>query len=116
MKSRAPLLDLLFVLLFIAIGRRSHQHGVTWSGMASTSWPFVAGLVVGWFVIWRSHRTGESPREGILIALTTVAIGMVLRVVAGQGTALAFIIVAVAFLCLFFVGWRLALRLLTATR
>jgi hypothetical protein len=33
---------------------------------------------------------------------------MVLRVVSGQGTALAFILVALAFLGLFLLGWRLA--------
>ncbi len=32
---------------------------------------------------------------------------MVLRVVAGQGTAVAFIAVALAFLGLFLLGWRL---------
>jgi Protein of unknown function (DUF3054) len=36
---------------------------------------------------------------------------MVLRVVSGQGTALAFIIVALAFLGLFLLGWRLCWRL-----
>ena len=36
---------------------------------------------------------------------------MVLRVVAGQGTAVAFIVVALAFLGLFLLGWRLAVRL-----
>jgi hypothetical protein len=36
---------------------------------------------------------------------------MVLRVVAGQGTAAAFIVVALAFLGLFLLGWRLLTRL-----
>ena len=38
---------------------------------------------------------------------------MVLRVVSGQGTAVAFIVVAVAFLGLFLLGWRVLGRLLT---
>ena len=33
---------------------------------------------------------------------------MVFRVVSGQGTAAAFIVVALAFLGLFLLGWRLA--------
>ena len=37
--------------------------------------------------------------------------GMVLRVVAGQGTAVAFVGVALAFLGLFLLGWRLVFRL-----
>jgi hypothetical protein len=36
---------------------------------------------------------------------------MVLRVVAGQGTAVAFVGVALAFLGLFLLGWRLVFRL-----
>jgi hypothetical protein len=42
-----------------------------------------------------------------------VALGMLLRVVGGQGTAVAFIIVALAFLGLFLLGWRLIARFLT---
>jgi hypothetical protein len=36
---------------------------------------------------------------------------MILRVVSGQGTAAAFIVVALAFLGLFLLGWRLAAQL-----
>jgi hypothetical protein len=39
-----------------------------------------------------------------------VAVGMLLRVVAGQGTAVSFIIVALCFLGLFLLGWRLLAR------
>jgi hypothetical protein len=42
--------------------------------------------------------------------LFTVAIGQVLRLIAGQGTALAFIMVSLLFLGLFLLGWRLAAR------
>ena len=43
--------------------------------------------------------------------LGAVALGMVFRVVSGQGTAFAFVLVALAFLGLFMLGWRLAIRL-----
>jgi hypothetical protein len=43
--------------------------------------------------------------------LGTAGLGMVLRVVAGQGTAVAFVGVALAFLGLFLLGWRLLARL-----
>jgi hypothetical protein len=39
-----------------------------------------------------------------------VAGGQVLRVVAGQGTAAAFVIVSLLFLGLFLLGWRLLAR------
>jgi len=49
--------------------------------------------------------------------LGTVALGMVLRVVSGQGTAVTFIIVALVFLGLTQLGWRAlaGLRLRRAT-
>jgi membrane protein implicated in regulation of membrane protease activity len=37
--------------------------------------------------------------------------GMVIRVLAGQGTAAAFIAVALAFLALFLLGWRVVVRI-----
>ena len=43
--------------------------------------------------------------------LGAVALGMLFRVVSGQGTAPAFIGVALAFLGLFLLGWRLLGRL-----
>ena len=43
--------------------------------------------------------------------LGAVALGMALRVVSGQGTAFAFILVALAFLGLLLLGWRLLARL-----
>ena len=45
---------------------------------------------------------------GVVVWLSTVAIGMTLRVIAGQGTAVAFIAVALGFLGLFLLGWRAA--------
>ena len=107
MKKYALALDVLFLLLFVGIGRNTHQHSITVSGMASTLWPFLTGLLVGWFVVWRLHRAGSLPVNGLLIVLVTVSLGMILRVFSGQGTVLAFIIVAFAFLTLFLVGWRL---------
>jgi len=50
---------------------------------------------------------------GLAAWLGTVALGMLLRVVSGQGTAVAFIFVALGFLGLFLLGWRLIARLLT---
>jgi hypothetical protein len=44
--------------------------------------------------------------------LGAAALGMVFRVVSGQGTALAFTAVTLAFLGLFLLGWRLLARLL----
>jgi hypothetical protein len=45
--------------------------------------------------------------------LGAAGLGMVLRVAAGQGTAAAFVGVALAFLGLFLLGWRLVARLVS---
>jgi hypothetical protein len=104
----AVIIDVCCVVAFVAIGRASHHHGESAGGLASTAWPFLAGLAVGLLVTraWR-HPAAIVP-AGLGAWLGTVAVGMLLRVVAGQGTALAFIAVALCFLGLFLLGWRLA--------
>ena len=102
--------DLAAILVFVAIGRSAHKHGVSSSGMLSTAWPFAAGLCCGWILIVLRRMPVTSARSGAILAVVTVAIGMVLRVIAGQGTAVAFIGVALAFLGLAMIGWRLILR------
>jgi hypothetical protein len=42
----------------------------------------------------------------MVVTVTTVAVGMILRVWAGQGTAVAFVIVALVFLGATMTGWR----------
>jgi FtsH-binding integral membrane protein len=107
----AVLLDVCCVLVFVAIGRASHAKGETLGGIASTAWPFLCGLAAGW-VLSRAWRRPLALRPaGVIIWLLTVALGMALRVVSGQGTAAAFVVVALAFLGLFLLGWRLSWRL-----
>jgi len=107
----AVLLDCLCVLVFVIIGRASHAKGEALGGIASTAWPFLAGLAGGWL----AARAWRGPfllwPAGVGAWLGAVALGMVLRVVSGQGTAFAFIGVALAFLGLFLLGWRLVARL-----
>jgi hypothetical protein len=107
MMKRALIFDCCCVLLFVVIGRASHAKGESLGGIASTAWPFLAGLAGGWLAAraWR-RPLGLSP-AGVGAWLGAVAVGMVLRVVSGQGTAVAFIGVALAFLGLFLLGWRL---------
>ena len=108
--------DICCVLVFVVIGRASHTKGEALAGIASTAWPFLAGLAIGWLAsrAWRSPF-GLVP-AGVAAWLATVAFGMVLRVVSGQGTAVAFIIVALVFLGLFLLGWRVLALLLARRR
>jgi hypothetical protein len=107
----AVLLDVCCVLVFVAIGRASHTKGETLGGIASTAWPFLAGLAGGWLAARAWRRPTRLWPAGVGAWLGTVALGMLLRVVSGQGTAPAFIGVALAFLGLFLLGWRLLARL-----
>ncbi len=106
-------LDVLCVLAFVVIGRASHTQGESLAGIASTSWPFLCGLAAGWAAsrAWRRPLTLRP--AGLAAWLGTVALGMILRVISGQGTAAAFIVVALAFLGLFLLGWRVLARFVT---
>ena len=106
MKRLTYLFDLLSVLLFVAIGRHAHNHGLTLRGMVSTTWPFGVALLAGWIYLKLAKRSAASIRSGFVIVLFTVVIGMILRVISDQGTAFTFIVVALVFLSLFLVGWR----------
>jgi Protein of unknown function (DUF3054) len=99
--------DALIVLVFVGIGRSSHHHSVSFSGFLSTTWPFAVGLGLGWLYLTIRRRDGASVRSGVAVWLCTVVVGMVLRVLAGQGTAFAFILVAFGFLGLLMLGLRL---------
>jgi hypothetical protein len=103
----AVILDCCCVLVFVIIGRASHTKGESLGGIASTAWPFLAGLAAGWLAVRAWRRPFGLVPAGVGAWLGTVALGMVLRVVAGQGTAVAFVLVALGFLGLFLLGWRL---------
>jgi hypothetical protein len=107
---RAAVIDVCCILLFVVIGRASHTKGESAAGLTSTAWPFLAGLAVGWLAVRAWRRPAAIVPSGAAAWVATVAVGMVLRVLAGQGTALAFVIVALAFLGLFLLGWRLVAR------
>jgi hypothetical protein len=114
----AVVLDVCCVLVFVIIGRASHTKGESLAGIASTAWPFLAGLAGGWLAT--AGRAWRQPFRlwpaGVGVWLGAVALGMLFRVVSGQGTAPAFIGVALAFLGLFLLGWRLLAQALTGAR
>lgn len=106
--------DALLVVVFCAIGRRSHDEAVL-AGLLRTVWPFATGLVVGWLVValrWRA-AAGDARFDitplwpaGVVIWACTLVGGMLLRVVSGQGTAVSFVLVAGVVLAVFLLGWR----------
>ena len=114
MKSRAVLwsavADVLCIVIFVAIGRRNHDEGEAASGIFRVAAPFVIAAVVGWLASQAWKKPLEL-RTGVIIWLTTIILGMILRhFVFDDGTATAFIIVATVFLCAFLNGWRALVR------
>ena len=103
----AAVLDCCCVVAFVLIGRAAHTDGESVTGTVSTAWPFLAGLAGGWLAARAWRRPLRLWPAGVGAWLGAVALGMLLRVVSGQGTAVAFIVVALAFLGLFLLGWRL---------
>ncbi|EME16623.1 DUF3054 domain-containing protein [Rhodococcus triatomae] len=112
MKKVLPFLvvDVVLVVVFCAIGRRSHDEANAVTGLLTTAWPFLAGLALGWIVNEALYRNKSLPASvvpaGIVIWLCTLVGGMVLRVVSGQGTAFSFVLVAGTVLAVFLLGWR----------
>ncbi|RBO91455.1 DUF3054 family protein [Nocardia puris] len=110
--------DVVLVILFCAIGRRSHDEAVL-AGLAKTAWPFLIGLGIGWGAAYAlTSRNGDRfdgttlwP-TGILVWACTLVGGMLLRAVSGQGTAASFLLVAGTVLALFLLGWRAAVKAL----
>jgi hypothetical protein len=102
----AAALDVCLVMAFVLIGRASHHEGGGLAGFARTAWPFMAGLVSGELATRAWRRPVALLRAGVGIWLCTVAVGMALRAAIGQGVAIAFAGVALAFLGLFLLGWR----------
>ncbi|MEN4450352.1 DUF3054 domain-containing protein [Mycobacterium sp. SM3041] len=107
----AFLADVVLVVIFCAIGRRSHAEGITLAGVAHTSWPFLTGTVAGWALSrgWR-RPTALNP-TGLVVWVSTIVIGMLLRKASAQGVAVSFVIVASTVTAVFLLGWRGLARL-----
>ncbi|GAA3167635.1 DUF3054 domain-containing protein [Rhodococcus baikonurensis] len=111
-KKYAPflLIDAILVIIFCAIGRRTHEEANALAGLAKTSWPFLTGLVIGWAATFALYRDKFNAvllvPTGVVVWLGAVVFGMILRVLSGQGTQFSFIVVATLVLGAFLLGWR----------
>jgi hypothetical protein len=113
-------LDVVLVIVFCAIGRRSHDEANALTGLATTAWPFLTGLAVGWLATVALYRDKFDAflivPTGIAVWLSTLVVGMLLRVVSGQGTAFSFVLVAGTVLAVFLLGWRAIAKIVTRSR
>ena len=117
MRRFAFWLDLGVVLLLAAGGRRSHDLDGSVLGVLETAWPFLVGLAVGWIAVARQAQVRRTWwLDGTVETVSTVVIGMLLRLGVGQGAAPAFVLVATAVLTAGMLGWRAADAALEARR
>jgi hypothetical protein len=103
------LVDLVWVLVFAAIGRANHGEAVGPTGLLTTAWPFAAGWLVGWVLVLAVPPARARPLgavAGALVWVPTVVAGMLLRVATGAGVQTSFVIVATIVLGVFLLGWR----------
>lgn len=106
-------IDVACVLMFCAVGRRSHDEGLNVAGIATTAWPFLSGTVLGWLASQAWRRPTAVVPTGVVVWLCTVAVGMLLRKATSVGVAASFVVVASSVTALLLLGWRAALTRLT---
>lgn len=102
--------DVVCVLLFCAVGRRSHAEGLSVAGVATTAWPFLSGTALGWLAARAWRRPTAVVPTGIVVWVCTVVVGMLLRKATSAGVAASFVVVASAVTALLLLGWRAVLR------
>ena len=107
----ALLADIVCVIVFCTIGRRSHAEGLTVSGIAQTAWPFLAGTAVGWLLIGGWRRPFTVIPTGVTVWVCTVVGGMLLRKATSAGVSTSFVVVASVSTAVLLLGWRSAAAL-----
>lgn len=100
-------IDTAIILLFVAIGRESHDaNGSTIANIISIAAPFLFALWFGWITI-QAYESPMAATTGVLLWMITIIGGMLLRRFAfPRSTPLPFIIVTSLFTLATIVGWR----------
>ena len=99
------LVDALAVLVFAAIGTRSHQEDLGLAGVLEVAAPFLVGGLVGALVA-RTWQDPLSLRRGVAVWVGAVVVGMLLRWAFVDPPPLSFVIVATVSLAVLVLGWR----------
>jgi hypothetical protein len=108
--------DAAAVVLFAAIGRDTHEHGLDPAGVLLTAAPFLAGTLIGWVLSRAWRRPLALWPAGTAIWLCAVVLGLALRGLSGGGLAVAFQMVTTVTLAVFLLGWRLVASAVTRIR
>jgi Protein of unknown function (DUF3054) len=104
--------DVLVLVVFVVVGRRSHDEGSGLESFFRVWWPFALGLVVG-TVATRLWKHPFEWRRVIGTSLVTVAVGVLLRIaVQERDFKVSFVIVATIFIGGAMLGWRALVKYL----
>ena len=106
--AKAAVADLLAIVVFVVLGRRSHDESESFGEVLKVAAPFVIALAVAWAASRAWQRPLDAWSTGIALWLGTAGGGLLLRrFVFDRSTAFGFVIVGSAFLLGSLVGWRL---------
>lgn len=108
---RRLLIDTFLVLTFVLLGLLSHHQPP--SQLLSTALPFLLALAAAHLgiLVVSSRKTLPLLLEGFMTWVTTLVLGIGLRLAFGDTAAPAFVLVAAGTLLVFLVGWRTILYL-----
>ncbi|WP_120005321.1 DUF3054 domain-containing protein [Nesterenkonia muleiensis] len=105
--------DIVLVVLFAVLGNISHDSGLGPSDIWTTAWPFVLGVVLGWWITFSWRSPDQLWPSGVFLVLFTVAWGMMMRhFFTDGGVEVPFVLVATASLTVLLLGRRLLAKLL----
>lgn len=110
----AVVVDAALIILFAALGRRTHDEGSAVAGTVAVAAPFIIGYVIAAAAL-RLRRAPFSARRAAPVWAAGIALGMVLRgTVFDRGLAPGFVAVAFVATAALILGWRLVLARLAA--
>jgi hypothetical protein len=98
-------LDVLGIVLFAAIGRRSHGESGVVAGVAVVAAPFLAGWLAGAALV-RLDRRPSGVVRALRALVVALPLALVVRAATGRGVPPTFVVVAACFLGLVLVGRR----------
>nr|WP_090341262.1 DUF3054 domain-containing protein [Mycolicibacterium malmesburyense]CRL71045.1 transmembrane protein [Mycolicibacterium malmesburyense] len=104
--------DVVCLIVFAAIGRRSHDEGLNLAGIAETAWPFVTGALAGWVLSLGWRRPYSLIPTGLAVWVCTIVVGMLLRKLTSAGVAPSFVVVASIATAVLLLGWRVGIVIL----
>jgi DUF3054 family protein len=99
--------DLAVAVLYVVVGRLSHDEGIGAGGLLHTGWPFLAGLLGGYVGVALTRWPPMCLRAGLVVSIKMVIIGLVLRYgVARDDVPLSYAVVTAVVLIGLTSAWR----------